>query len=398
MKIAVICREHPDHYNGGLSIAAWNTARAAAENPDCKVTFITSQRPDGFADAEVRNGVKIIWMAGTSNRDYPGFLSTVAGAFPVYQQQHGFDLVHGHGYSAASLAVNPKARCGLPIIFHDHGSKISYAQSVLNAAVLGHDPTWALENQRYLGATYFGPQGPIDESDFAHMRRYDAVVATSTPSYVDFTSRYMLTNVYKLLHPMYQDAPVPRLMGVDPQDPLIALFSGDLFSPWKVHRPSVLKLSPILRPNGRCRLSLIGGRGSLLHEKLVAEGLPTEAVAYYGDYLTEVDALRRLKQCSVLFECSIHHMGTNLTGLSALMLGIPVVAFPTGGHIDMVGQKTGLLVDPVNGDIPGVVGGAVKNSAILGQAARSRFERKFSPHVARARMIEIYHQVLGDSR
>jgi glycosyltransferase involved in cell wall biosynthesis len=389
MKVAVVCREHPQHYNGGFAIAAWNTARAAAE-AGVDVTYITAERPDGFADAEMRNGVKIIWMKGTTNVDYPKFLETVKAAFPTYHVQHRFDLIHCHGYSGASLARDKEARCGLPILFHDHGSKLSYAQSVLSHRLLTGENTNLWENQHghFLDDTFFRGAAPAFESDFKHMRHYDGVIATSTISQMDFFSRYMLKNVHLFLHPIYKRATIRTIRSAN-ETPVIALFCGDLSNPWKIHVPSVLKLAPILKPRGRCVMVLIGGNPEPLAKTLKDAGI--DGVLCTG-HLPEAKALHELSMSDVMFECSISHMGTNLTGLSALSVGVPVIGFPTGGHLDMIGTQMGCLVDPMSDDLCSVFNTVINYREIHSLAATRRYERKFSPSVAGPSIRAVYLQ------
>lgn len=384
MRVAVVCREHPIHFNGGFSIAAWNTARAAVES-GVEIVYITSQRPDGFCNAEMIAGVKVVWMAGTNHRDYPSFHRVLAGAFPTYHKQHTFDLIHGHGYSAAPLAKDRSHM--LPIIFQDHGSKESYVQSFLSECVLTQKltatPASVLGNHNDV---YFGSPYPAGECDFKHMRRYDRVLATSLCSLVDFRTRYFLPNVELFYHCIYD---LPDTSKVVRNGRTVALFSGDLDSPWKAGTSALRLLEPL---KDEIDLLLIGGGKSV--PELAKLKFPR--VRFTG-HLPEKDAMTALASADVLFESSIHHMGTNLCGISALGLGVPIVGFPTGGHYDLVGDRedqAGVLVDPTNSDsFVEAIRRVLKYKEIFRDSAWKMFRWRFSPSVCSAAIWNVYRRI-----
>ena len=384
MRVAVISREHPDHFGGGLSIAAINTARAARD-AGVDVTYITAQRPDGFCNVEVRDGIRIIWMAGTTNTDYPLFLSTVLGAFPTYHKQLGFDLVHGHGYSAASLA---KAGVDMPIIFHDHGSKEGYVQTVLSDGLIrGVGEACLPQTLEFIKDVYFQTPVPAGECDFKHMRRYDKVLATSSISLWDFRTRYFLTNAVLFRHCIYDLDPPPAHRPSYPA--VVAVFAGSLDSVWKVGEHSLARLLPM---KDDITLKMIG-----LGPALYAWAKGRFPRVEYTGHLPENQAMRELSSVDVLFEPSTHHLGLNLTGISALGLGVPIVAYTTGGHWDMVGEDrdAGVIVDPMRGDVCAAVREVLRDRVAFSERARARFQSMFSPEVCSKNIRAIYAEVLA---
>lgn len=388
MKVAVVSREHPSHYPGGFSIAAANTARAAAD-AGVEVFYVTAQRPDGFFGEEVRDGVTIFWMKGTTNTDYPLFHKTIKAEFPKYHKLLSFDLIHGHGYSAAPLAVE-KGKHGLPVLFHDHGSKEGYVQTYLNDRMIRHAGAGGLPPQvpDFINDVYFGNPAPAGESDYTHMRRYDRVLATSSISFWDFRTRYLLTNAVDFRHCIYDLVLPPPRDAQGPHPPIVAVFAGSLDAPWKV---GVHSLEKIVSMRDKVILKLIGNGPAL--NKWARTKFPR--VQYTG-HLPEKKAMQELAKVDVLFEPSTHHLGLNLTGISALGLGVPIVAYPTGGHWDMIGEdgEAGRIIDPVKDHVGRAINHVLEHRRTYGQGARRRFERIFSPAVCSEKIKAIYEGVL----
>ena len=382
MKVGVVCREHPRHWSGGFAIAAWNTARAA-RLAGVDVTFITAERPDGFSGVEVVDGVRVVWLKGANHADYSSWHPAVLRDFYRIHEQEHFDIVHCHGYSGSVLAVQG---VDVPIVFHDHGSKEGYAQSVLSDAVLRtHPPTTPVQVADFHDNVFFKDAMPAGESDFTHMRRYDLVLATSKVSWMDFRTRYLITHAKLFYHCIYD---LPAVKYHPPGKFLrVAVFAGDLDNPWKVGVHALAKLLPM---KDRIHLTMIGA--GVRCKAFAKENFPNQT--YFG-HLPEKVAMQRLWETDVLFEPSTHHIGLNLTGISALGLGVPVLAYPTAGHYDLIGEEdeAGIVEDPVTGDVCGALDAIAERHRYHSENAWERFDSRFSPEVC-ARTILGYYKEL----
>jgi glycosyltransferase involved in cell wall biosynthesis len=383
MKVCVICREHPIlHFNGGLSIAAWNTARAAAD-AGVEVDFVTAAGKSGEM-----NGINIICLPDGDHADYNKWHPAVAKWWASNKVE--YDLLHCHGYSGAPVAM---VGTDVPILFHDHGSKGGYVQTIVTDAVMRTGMTEAFWKQLrdFVANVYNATPAPAKEADFKHMRRYDRVIATSHISEMDFRTRYLLTNVELFYHPIYLPDVAVRPER-DSARPIVAVFAGDLDNPWKCGELWLKKLLPL---KDDIRLLMIGpGKMTCQYAKQNFSDVITTG------HLPEHEALGYLSTADVLYEPSTHHIGLNLTGISAIGLGVPVVAFPTAGHTDMIGisgHTAGLVVDPMSP--AGVVNGirkVLKNRDTCSKVARERFCEIFHPKVASARILDIYEDVVRE--
>jgi glycosyltransferase involved in cell wall biosynthesis len=384
MKAAVICRQHPIHFNGGLAIAAWNTARAAAD-AGVDVLFMTAQRPDGWAGVDVIDGVRVLWLSGAHHADYSRWHPVIDSVFGAYHKAEKFDLVHCHGYSGSPIATRG---VDVPILFHDHGSKEGYAQSVLADSFLRTHPEKSPPNvSTFHDDVFFSNAQPAGEPDAVHMRQYDRVIATSRISFMDFRTRYMLTNARLLYHCIYGLGDYVYHIPNEVK-PRVAVFAGDLDNPWKVGVWSLKKLLPI---KDKILLILIGV-GTQCAEFAQANFPQCRC----RGHLLEKEAMEDLWLADVLFEPSTHHIGLNLTGISALGLGVPIVAYPTAGHYDLIGDdnEAGLVIDPVTDDVCDSIMSVIQHHKTKSSECRARFSRIFSPDTCSHRIKEIYEEVV----
>jgi glycosyltransferase involved in cell wall biosynthesis len=241
----------------------------------------------------------------------------------------------------------------------------------------------------FFAQTYNGSPAPAGESDWVHMRRYGMVLATSHVSEVDFRTRLCLTNVRLFYHCIYLPPGVSRGRGVVRKGkPTVAVFAGDLDSPWKCGERWLSELLPL---KGEVKLLLIG-RGPGV-EAYARKNFPeVEATGH----LPEEKAMAALAGADVLYEPSIHHIGLNLTGISDIGLGVPVVAFPTAGHSDLVGNnEAGIIVDPADPeDIVAGVRDAISSRLLLSHGAVDRFESMFHPRVVSKRIRALYEEAV----
>jgi glycosyltransferase involved in cell wall biosynthesis len=387
MKVGVICRQHPKHFNGGLAIAAWNTARAAAD-AGVDVLFMTAERPDGFSGVELIDGVRVLWLKGAHHSDYYRWHPVISQVFATYHAAEKFDVVHCHGYSGAPIAIRG---IDVPILFHDHGSKEGYAQSVLSDSVLRtHVTATPLNVAGFHDDVFFRPAQPAGESDFAHMRQYDRVLATSMISFMDFRTRYMLTNARLFYHCIYAVREVSSWIPERSSPPVVAVFAGNIDNPWKA---GVYALARLISIRNQIKLLLIGEGPECA--KFAKVNFPQQE---YVPHCSERAALEHLRTADVLFEASTHHIGLNLTGISAIGLGVPVVTYPTSGHYDLIGEngEAGLVIDPCTDSVGMAIMKVIAEHDVKSRGARERFEKMFSPEVCSRRILELYKEVLDE--
>lgn len=395
MKICVICREHPTlHFNGGLSIAAWNTARAARD-AGYDILFVTASHPTTPTASQPINeeGIDVLCLGNAKHDDYASWSPMVKKWWDEEGHKKDFDLIHCHGYSGWPIA---QAGCEPPIIFHDHGSKAGYLQTVMTDSVLRDGGVVPPQMAEFYMQTYQGTPAPAGEDDWTHMRRYNTVIATSHISEMDFRTRYCLTNVELFYHPIYvptwetehetiENPPI----GDRKKRPVVAVFAGDLDNPWKCGVHWLKLLEPL---KDEIHLLLIG-KGPVVAD-YAAEHFTS---SYATGHVSEKVALNCLAKADVLYEPSTHHIGLNLTGISAIGLGVPVVAFPTAGHTDLIGDcDAGVVVDPTKSEMLLIaIRHVIKERETFSHNAKVRFEEMFSPKRAAKRIDEIYRNMLG---
>ena len=389
MRIAMPCRQHPDHLAGGLSIASWNFARAARDAGH-EVVYMTAQRPDGFDGGEKRDGMTIIWLpkAGDGPQGYPQYWDELDYVFMKHHQARPFDIVHSQSSGACQLVggmggANRLRDMGIPSIWHDHGSGWGLLQNRINEIGLFGMGKFDDDILKQLGELYVSPFHELIEPDMLYMRRYTKILATSSISYRDFQTRFALTNVELCYCSVKMDVGQARATHEN-DPPVVAFFAYGLDQTAK----GVLGgLKSLLHIKDRISIKLIGGGTKSV--AFAQENFPkVEATGL----LPEAQAIRELEKSDVLFECSVQHLGNNLTGLTALGLGVPVVAYPTNGHCDMIGDnEAGVLVDPLDEvDICLGILLAAKERFIRGHEGIKRFLKMYSIQAASARLNEIY--------
>lgn len=395
MRVCMLSREHSSHAGaGGLAIAAGNTARVAAEAGH-EVVLVTTQRSDGFSGWSEEAGVQVYWLplAVKDGAGTPGFWAAVEKLFPSLHAKRKFDLVHGQSGAAASLVgatggPNVLAKLGLPCVMQDHGLGPAEFQDMLNVAAFQRTGATKFKDSvyRFMDSLYLTNFRGLAEPDMLYMRRYARILATSSISKWDLMTRYGLTNVDLFLHCIYGvDGKVRKAA----QPPVILFFALSLDNPYKSALCGLKALVPI---KDKITVRLIG-RGPKSAAFAKANFPRVEAMGF----IPEKKAIDALKTTDVLVECSLHHRGLNLTGITALGMGVPIVTFPTGGHIDMVGEhgEAGILVDPLK---PEELRKAVLKVAATREkyssGALDRFRTLFAPPVVGKRLSRIYASVM----
>ena len=388
MNILMVCREHPIHFNGGLSIAAWNTARAATDAGN-KVTFITGEHPDGKTRETLQDGVTVLWLKGiaSSAAGYAKLYKWLPQNYSKLNKKYGpFDVVHSQSSGATPLInLDPH----VPIVFQDHGTQYASMQDEMNINAFGIKYAPQYKNKHtelYDEFTNF-----IEGKEIDYLRKFDAVLATSSISAWDLKTRYFLTNVHKLYHCIYDLVPEIRPAH---EKPVVGFFSCSLDTP---HKSVMFGLKALLPIKDKIKVKMIGKGGA--STKFAKENFKDCVVT---GFLPEDKAVDELAEVDVLFECSCHHRGINMAGITAIGVGVPVLMFPTGGHIDLVGLvdeddtrgQAGAIVDPFDGGaIISELEHIIANRRRYSAGAAKLFERRFSPEACGRAITKIYKSI-----
>jgi glycosyltransferase involved in cell wall biosynthesis len=122
-------------------------------------------------------------------------------------------------------------------------------------------------------------------------------------------------------------------------------------------------------------------------------------IHYTGRILDDL-RLRLLYAAADVFVIPSRQDNLPNTGLEAHACGIPVVAFRTGGLVDIVADRvTGALAEPF---VPASLAAAIRWVLVdpqrrrqLGAAARQRAVRIWDPARVAGLYADVYHQALG---
>ena len=125
----------------------------------------------------------------------------------------------------------------------------------------------------------------------------------------------------------------------------------------------------------------------------------TSSYNYRGVYHTPQDCKAFMKQLDVFIMPSFTE-GTPNSVVESMACGKPTIASNVGGIPDMVGEDAGILVPP--GDSNALAKAMIllaENSELrhqMGEAARRRYEKIFSPQVVMPLMLDTYERVAGN--
>lgn len=395
MKILMSCRQHPHHLCGGLSIASWNTARSAVDAGH-EVDYLTAARlDDPSVRRTVEDGVNVHWLEGMfhDSTGYPVLYKWCADNRDELCAK--YDLFHSQS-SALTTLLNE----GVPIVFQDHGTQLAALQDDVNMTVILQAKfniaiTASFRKDLPYTEMYNDLTLCIEGREIDYLRRFDRILATSEVSAMDLWTRYYLRTVSVYHHPIYGLPAFTPRSSVNPDRPVVGFFTLSLDAPQKYAKLGMKALLPL---KDKITIKLIGNGPHA--DKWARENFPH--VIYTG-YIKEDQAIKELSEVDVLFECSCHHRGCNLTGITALGLGVPIVAYPVGGHPDLVGVESmerdygpgGALVDPFD-DLAAIeaVTDILDNRLKFSESARGLFDRVFSPPVCAKRLNEIYADTL----
>ncbi len=143
----------------------------------------------------------------------------------------------------------------------------------------------------------------------------------------------------------------------------------------------------------------VAGDGS--QRQRIAAGVKALNVAghyrYHGVY-THPEECRAFMESLDVFVMPSFSEGTPNRGIEAMACGKPVIASAVGGIPDMIADEAGLLVTP--GDVPELAAAILKLARDrelrqqMGQAARDRYRKLFSPSVVTPLMLDTYRRVV----
>ena len=390
MKILMSCRQHPFHLCGGLSIASWNTAKAARDAGH-EVHYVTGAHPDKTISVE--EGIEVRWLPmKNDSHGYPFMYKWFRDNMKLFEN---FDILHSQ-----SSALTTLLDMGKPIIFQDHGTQLAAMQDDVNMIAFGLPERFGLGITRSFPTDVsYSDMYPTltlcleGQKEIEYLRRFTRVLATSEISAQDLWTRYYLRNVSILYHPIYglpEFTPRPAHAL-----PVVGFFTLALDAPQKYAKYGLTQLLSI---KDKIKVKLIGNGPTT--DKWARENFPN--VEYTG-YLQEEQAIKALSDVDVLFECSCHHRGCNLTGITALGLGVPILTYPTGGHPDLVGGSSlsniygpgGALVDPFDDEkAVEALMHLIANREAFSTSAKSHFDARFHPKVCAQTLDAVYKELV----
>ena len=166
--------------------------------------------------------------------------------------------------------------------------------------------------------------------------------------------------------------------------------------------PSVLMEAFAIAYRTRKDLSLnIAGDGSQ-RQKIAARAKALDVASryrYHGVYTHPEDCRVFMESLDIFVMPSLSE-GTPNSIVEAMACGKPIIASAIGGIPDMIGTNAGILVPP--GDAAALADAMIKlaeNSELrrsMGEAAKERYEKLFSPRVVVPLMLDTYHRVTNN--
>lgn len=389
MKILMVCRQHPLHLYGGLAIASWNTARVARDIGH-EVLYVTGEHPDGRSGVIKHDGIRVHWVKGLSHEadGYEMLYKWLWKNYKKLDKKYGpFDIIHSQSSGATSLAeLDPH----VPIVFQDHGTQLAAMQDDINITTFGIKHSNTYKFHKGYDKAYDAFDNFISAREIDYLRKFDAVLATSAISAWDLRTRYFLTNTHLLYHAIYDVEPVEKNNDM----PVVGFFAYALDSP---HKSTIFGLKKLLPLKDKIRIKMVGGGSRAA--AFAKENFPhVEATGY----IPETEAKKELASVDVLFESSCHHRGLNLTGITALGLGIPILAFPSAGHMDLIGVENtpggfgpgGAIVDPFDDKaIIDALTTLLDSNVVYRASARAHFDRRFSPKACGKTLDAVYQSI-----
>jgi glycosyltransferase involved in cell wall biosynthesis len=273
-------------------------------------------------------------------------------------------LVHAHWWFPGGLAgtVGGAIR-QLPLVTTLHGSDISAARSSLLATAV-----------------------------FRRVLRRSTRV-TTVSSWLAAETRALVPDAAPVVAPMPVAPALFRPGGARARDRL--LFVGKL--------NAQKGIEPLLRALGQMkakpRLDIVVGVGSDAADvRALAGELGIAAQLFFHPLLSQTDLARLYREATALV-APMTGEGLGLVAIEAALSGMPVVAFGSGGLLDIVvDRRTGLLTPP--GDVAALANALdallsmPEQGASLGAAGRHHALETFAPDVVARRYATLYREAI----
>jgi len=315
MRIAVFSRAIAGHSTGGLAIAAWNICRALADAGH-DVELFTTKLKDFEGDHRSYH-VLCHYLAGTTPCQYEGgYYNRATEAFWINHSKNAFNAIVSISKAAMELLPQRPA----PMLFTSHGIGIDAVQGGVNYAMVHNNQSRLdVEVVKGIRSTYIDSAPDIHCPEVDFYAKWTALGGVSLSACMDLSVRLYHPRVYFIPNPVYDVKPYPVTAKANDQLK-VCLCAGDLKAANKGIESAVNLLRKVERP---IQVHTIGKNSNLLP----LYGIP---VVHHG-YVPHAKVLELLPTMDVLFDPSNHHSGLNMTVVQALMLGVPVIAFPFGG-------------------------------------------------------------------
>jgi glycosyltransferase involved in cell wall biosynthesis len=302
----------------------------------------------------------------------PGFDRGLGRRIAERVAADGIDLIHGHQYTPFFFGMLAKRRCGVPLLFTEHGrfhpDRPGLRRQVFNRTVgRGVDHITAVSEQVRdalvrvegfpAGRIEVLPNG-IDPAPFTGLPREEGAFA--------------------------------RAWGIPEGAPLVGTIAR--LNPIKNQALLIDAFREVRAAVPEAHLVIVGD-GELkddLAERATADGM-ADAVHLVGQH----DDVRPWLGRMDLFALSSLSEGMPMTLLEAMAAGVPIVSTDVGGIRGMVAPGTEALLVP-SGDraaLAHALSGLLKDPDrrhALAAAARTRLEREFTLDAVGGRYLEIY--------
>ncbi len=179
------------------------------------------------------------------------------------------------------------------------------------------------------------------------------------------------------------------------RQPDVVLFLGD-FSQRKGVRDLLAAAPAVLQRRPAARFVIAGGAPP---PDVAAQAQPLGDAVHFPGFVRGADKLRWLQEAA-LFVLPSYAEGLSVAMLEAMAAGLPVVATPVGGVLDVfVDGVNGLLTPP--GDPPALAAAISRllddapTRQAMGQHNRQQAVAQFAVPQYAQRLLEVYHEVAG---
>lgn len=310
-----------------------------------------------------------------------------------------FDLVHAQHILSIGAAVQAKKRAGIPVVstVRDYWAVCLYGTLWRDDAICpicyGGEITKCLAQKYGAGARFMQPAIPFVERELMRRQRAlqqsDAVIAVS--EFVASTLRGIVAD--NALHVVpnlieIEDGGRQTADGVPSENPYL-MFIG------KLNKLKGADLLPeILEKSGVGVPIVVAGDGELKEELLHKTGIDVRG------WISNQETLKLLSGAQVLLFPSRWAEPLARTCLEAQALGVPTVAWNSGGTRDIIGDNfNGLLASNVD-EFADKVRRIVNDNELrirLGRNAQRVAIEKFSPDIVVTQLQKIYSSLVVSS-